>query len=202
VRTLSAQATSYCGIISPGNGHGIIAVGLKDVGYPPMPEIITYEEEIRSEVEKRLGSRLSLLQPVVGTVFPNFSLLLSAAHTFRVWHPRGPDKTAVWSWVYVDKMAPPEVKEAYRLSSLRAFSPGGTFEQDDMDNWQECTQTCRGVVSRRYQLNYQMGLGHERFNQDLTVWESDYRISKNNHRNFYRRWAQLMAAKSWAEIKG
>jgi 3-phenylpropionate/trans-cinnamate dioxygenase alpha subunit len=202
VRTLSAQATSYCGIISPGNGHGIIAVGPNDVGYPPMPEIIAYEEEVRSEVERRLGSRLSLLQPVVGTVFPNFSLLLSAAHTFRVWHPRGPDKTEVWSWVYVDKMAPPEVKEAYRLSSLRAFSPGGTFEQDDMDNWQECTQTCRGVVSRRYRLNYQMGLGHERFNQDLTAWESDYRISENNHRNFYRRWVQLMTAKSWAEVKG
>ena len=124
VRMLSAQATSYCGIISPGNGHGIIAVGPKDVAYPPMPELIAYEEETRSEVETRLGSRLSLLQPVVGTVFPNFSLSLSAAHTFRAWHPRGPDKAAASSWVYVDKMAPPEVKEAYRLSSLRAFSPG------------------------------------------------------------------------------
>ena len=32
--------------------------------------------------------------------------------------------------------------------ALRGFSPSGTFEQDDMDNWQECTQTCRGVVAR------------------------------------------------------
>lgn len=68
-----------------------------------------------------------------------------------------------------------------------------------MDNWQECTQTCRGAVSRRYHLNYQMGLGHQRFNEDLMAWESEYRISENNHRNFYRRWAQLMAAESWAE---
>jgi hypothetical protein len=41
-----------------------------------------------------------------------------------------------------------------------------------------------------------MGLGHERLNEDLTVWESDDRIGENNHRNFYRRWAQLMAARA------
>ena len=47
---------------------------------------------------------------------------------------------------------------AVRLAGVRGFSPSGTFEQDDMDNWQACTQTCRGVVSRRYHLNYEMGL--------------------------------------------
>ncbi len=41
-----------------------------------------------------------------------------------------------------------EVKEALRLAGVRGFSPSGTFEQDDMDNWQECTRTCRGVVSQ------------------------------------------------------
>jgi len=56
---------------------------------------------------------------------------------------RGPDKTEVWSWLYVDKAAPPEIKEAYRLAGVRGFSPSGTFEQDDMDNWQECTRSCR-----------------------------------------------------------
>jgi hypothetical protein len=38
-------------------------------------------------------------------------------------------------------------------------------------------------------------------NDDLRAWESEYRISENNHRQFYRRWAQLMLAKSWAEVK-
>jgi hypothetical protein len=42
-----------------------------------------------------------------------------------------------------------------------------------------------------------MGLGHESFNEDLRGWASDYRISENNHRNFYRRWSQLMAANGW-----
>jgi len=134
-------------------------------------------------------------------VFPNFSMLRATSRTFRVWHPRGPDKTEVWSWVYVDRAAPPQVKEAIRLAGVRGFSPSGTFEQDDMDNWQECTHTCRGVVSRRFALNTQMGLGHERFDENLKAWASDFRMSESNHRRFYGRWAQLMAAESWAEVK-
>src|SRR6516165_5575439 len=56
---------------------------------------------------------------------------------------RGPDKTEVWAWVFADKAAPPEVKEAIRLAGVRVFGPSGTFEQDDMDNWQGCTQSGR-----------------------------------------------------------
>jgi 3-phenylpropionate/trans-cinnamate dioxygenase alpha subunit len=207
---LSAIRTGFAGdfrlrpttggtLVSPGNGHCIIALGPNDVAEPPEPELLSYEAETRLEVEKRLGNRIRAVNPVVGTVFPNFSMLRATSHTFRVWHPRGPEKTEVWSWVFVDKAAPPHVKEALRLSGVRGFGPSGTFEQDDMDNWQECTQTSRGVVSRRYQLNMQMGLGHEQFNQELGAWASDFRLSESNHRQFYRRWAQLVAADSWAE---
>jgi hypothetical protein len=83
---------------------------------------------------------------------------------------------------------------------VRGFSPSGTFEQDDMDNWQECTQTCRGVVSRRMPVNNQMGLGHERFDAALGAWASDAGFSESNHRQFYGRWAEIMAAESWREL--
>ncbi len=187
-------------MVSPGNGHILICVGPKDVGDPPMPEILDYEQQIRPEVEKRLGSRSALINPIVGTMFPNFSMLRATSRTFRVWQPRGPDKTEVWSWVFTDKAAPPHVKEAIRLAGVRGFSPSGTFEQDDMDNWQECTRTCRGVISRRAFLNTQMGLGHERFDEGLNAWASDFRISESNHRQFYGRWAQLMKAESWSDM--
>ena len=188
-------------MLSPGNGHCIITVGPDVVADPPAPEILAYEAQIRPEMAQRLGPRLGLVKPVVGTVFPNFSMLRPTSRTLRVWHPRGPDKTEVWAWVYVDKAAPPDVKEAIRLAGARVFGPSGTFEQDDMDNWQECTQTGRGVVARRALLNYEMGLGHERFDADLQAWTSDHHLSESNHRQFYRRWAQLMAAKSWAEVE-
>jgi 3-phenylpropionate/trans-cinnamate dioxygenase subunit alpha len=181
-------------LVSPGRGHVLICVGPNDLGEPPVPEILAYEEEIRSEVERRLGPRRRLVNPIVGTAFPNFSMLRATSRTFRVWQPRGPDKTEVWSWLYVDRAAPPQIKEAYRLAGVRGFSPSGTFEQDDMDNWQECTRSCRGVVSRRSVLNTQMGLGHERFDERLNAWASDFRVSESNHRQFYRRWAELMAA--------
>jgi phenylpropionate dioxygenase-like ring-hydroxylating dioxygenase large terminal subunit len=184
-------------IVSPGNGHAVVCVGPNDMTEPPMPEILAYEQEIRAEVEQRLGPRMRLVSPVVGTVFPNFSLLRVGSRTFRVWHPRGPDKTEVWSWVYVDKAAPRHIKEAIRLAGMRGFGPSGSFEQDDMDNWQECTRACRGAVSRRAFLNTRMGLGHERFDHDLNAWASDFRMSESNHRRFYRRWAQLMEAESW-----
>ena len=197
---VTAKPTAGGTMLSPGNGHCILAVGPQDVSDPPIPDILAYEEAIRPEVEQRLGPRRHLVNPIVGTVFPNFSMLRATSRTFRVWHPRGPDKIVVWSWVYTDAAAPAAVKEAMRLAGVRGFSPSGTFEQDDMDNWQECTQTCRGVVSRRVPLNTQMGLGHDRFDPDLEAWASDYRLSENNHRHFYRRWAQLMAASSWTEV--
>ena len=187
-------------MVSPGNGHVVICFGPNDSSDPPVPEILDYEQQIRAEVERRLGLRSALVNPFVGTMFPNFSMLRATSRTLRVWHPRGPEKTEVWSWIYIDKAAPPHVKEAIRLAGVRGFSPAGTFEQDDMDNWQECTRTCRGVVSRRSLLNTQMGLGHERFDDSLQGWVSDFRMSESNHRQFYGRWAQLMTGGSWAEM--
>ena len=151
-------------------------------------------------MEKRLGPRLGLITPIVGTVSPNFSMLFANARTMQVWHPRGSHKMEVWTWVYVDKTAPPELKEAVRRTGVWSQRPAGNFEQDDMDNWQACTETCRGVVSCRFPLNMQMGLGNERFDEDLGAWANDFWISESNHRRFYQRWAQLMAANSWAEV--
>jgi phenylpropionate dioxygenase-like ring-hydroxylating dioxygenase large terminal subunit len=186
--------------LSLGNGHSIMTVGPDMVADPPAAEILAYEEQILPEMKQRLGARLQLGKPIAGTVFPNFSMLRPTSRTIRVWHPRGPDKTEVWAWIFVDKAAPPEVKKALRLAGARVFGPGGTFEQDDMDNWQGCTQTARGAVARRALLNYGMGLGDERFDEELGAWASGYRYSESNHRRFYRRWAQLMAADSRGEI--
>jgi 3-phenylpropionate/trans-cinnamate dioxygenase subunit alpha len=189
-------------VMAPGNGHCVAGVGPDTLADPPVPAILEYEKAIAPEMARRLGPRLKRIKPIVGTVFPNFSMLRPTSRTFRVWHPRGPDKTEVWAWVYVDKAAPPEVKKAIRLAGARVFGPSGTFEQDDMDNWQGCTQTARGVVARRQKLSYEMGLGHERFDAELGARASDYRFSELIQLDFYRRWAQLMAAPNWSDLPG
>ncbi|HVB17961.1 MAG TPA: aromatic ring-hydroxylating dioxygenase subunit alpha, partial [Stellaceae bacterium] len=180
-------------------GHSIMTVGPDMQADPPNPVVLAYEAEIAAEMRERLGPRLGLGKPIAGTVFPNLSMLRPTSRTLRVWHPRGPDKTEVWAWVYADKAAPPEVKEAIRLAGVRVFGPSGTFEQDDMDNWQGCTQTARGPVARRLALNYEMGLGHDRFDDRFAAEASEYRYSETNHRGFYRRWAQLMQEDRRAE---
>jgi phenylpropionate dioxygenase-like ring-hydroxylating dioxygenase large terminal subunit len=187
-------------MLRPRDGHCIIGVGPDMIIDPPVAELQAYEAEIAPEVERRLGPRLKRVKPIVGTLFPNFSMLRSVSRTFRVWHPRGPEKTEVWGWVFADKAAPAAVKEAIRLAGMRGFGPSGTFEQDDMDNWQGCTQTGRGMVARRGFLSYEMGLGHEHFDEELKAWASDYRYSEINHRGFYRRWAQLMSGDGWASV--
>jgi len=197
---VTTKANSGGAMVSPGNGHILICVGPDDSGEPPVPELQAYEADTAAEVAQRLGPRSAHINPLVGTMFPNFSLLRATSRTFRVWHPRGPEKTEVWSWVFADKAAPPAVKQALRLTGIRGFSPSGTFEQDDMDNWQECTQTCRGAVSRRMKLNTQMGLGHDRFDPRLGALASTFRISESNHRLFYQRWADLMDAPRWADL--
>lgn len=193
------QSTGGCMIYS-GNGHCFISLGPDEVADPPIAEILAYEEEIKAEYRERLGPRVGVINPLAGTVFPNFSLLRAAARTFRVWHPKGPDKIEIWSWNFVDKAAPAHVKDAYRLAAIRGFSPSGTFEQDDMDNWEGCTQSGRGAVSRRNMLNIQMGMGHEGFDEKLNAWASESRLSESNHREYYRHWARLLSGESWSSL--
>jgi len=76
-------------MLSLGNGHCIIGVGPNTIADPPAPEILAYEAAIVPEMKKRLGRRLELVKPIVGTVFPNFSMLRPTSRTFRVWHRGG-----------------------------------------------------------------------------------------------------------------
>lgn len=163
------------------------------------PEVAEYEKSILPEMERRLGTvRARKISPVHGTVFPNLSWLFGT-RTLRVWHPRGPEKTEIWAWCILDKAAPPEVKRAWRLHCMRRFGPTGTWEQDDMDNWIKSGESGRSFIARRYPLNFQMGLGHERYAEGLPGRVGDLQSEMNN-RSFYSFWADLMTAKDWSDL--
>ena len=196
----AARQTPGGGTLSPGNGHCILAVGAEDYSSAAEGIIQRYEESIRAETLSRLGERLEKITPNVGTLFPHMSFLRGSSRSFRVWHPKGPDKIEVISCQFVDKAAPQEIKDALRVTGLRAFGPSGVLEQDDMDNWEEGTRTNRGTVTRRHSLNYQMGLGHDRFDEELGAWASDFKLSDSNPRYFYQRWARLTQADSWDQV--
>ncbi len=104
-------------------------------------EVVAYEKEVRAEVRARLGPRIDVVRPVVGTVFPTWRSFaarpIPSACGTRV-APKAP-KSGPGS--LLTRHAPASLKEAVRLAGLRSFGPAGTFEQDDIDNWRECTQS-------------------------------------------------------------
>ncbi len=188
--------------VSPQGGHGVITrPGFNpDATWPvdEWPQINEYyHQTLVGEMEQHLGPRTHLIEPIVGTCFPNLSFEF---FTMRVWHPRGPQKTEVWSWCFVDKAAPEHLKREMQLFHSRRFGPGGAFEQDDGENWNQCTYASNGRISRRQEFNYSMGLGHERYDENVPglTCESP---SEVRQRNLYSRWAELMAAESWDDIR-
>ena len=70
----------------------------------------------------------------------------------------------------------------------------GGFEQDDMENWVEITQTLRGPMARRLLLQYKMGLEATPAKDwpGSGVVYSLSSLSELNERVFYRHWQKLL----------
>jgi phenylpropionate dioxygenase-like ring-hydroxylating dioxygenase large terminal subunit len=134
------------------------------------------------------------------TVFPNFSFL-AGTQTVRVWHPRGPNQIEVWTWTVLPADAPDDVKNAWRISTLRTFSSAGLFEQDDGENWNEIQKVLRGYVARHHNFNAQMGIGHAT-TQDVDLPGSLlYRpVGEEAARGLYRRWASMVSGEAWLDM--
>jgi 3-phenylpropionate/trans-cinnamate dioxygenase alpha subunit len=157
---------------------------------PQRPKMQEYLDSIRPEMEAHLGyDRAHRLATVHATLFPNFSFLGSG--TVRVWQPKGPEKMEIWAWVYVDKDAPDDIKHYIRRQSAYNFNPSGMFEQDDGENWNQCTASSRGYIARQYPFNYQMGLGHDQAMEEYPG-RRGANFAELNQRGFYQRWRELM----------
>ncbi len=177
-----------------GHGTGFFISPMERNGGVRFMEKALREYYVSSQARyaERLGqARVQGPMNAHATLFPSFSYL-PGTNTLRVWHPRGPDQMEVYSWILVEKSMPPEVKEAQRLFTLRTFSPSGLLEQDDGENWGEIQKVLKGTVQKRYAFNYQMGLGHEREDQEGYPGRLSYVMSEGAARGFYRRYTQLM----------
>jgi phenylpropionate dioxygenase-like ring-hydroxylating dioxygenase large terminal subunit len=185
----------------PEHGHAaLVFVQTADLPFIPtyqnVPVVQEYFQHVYEERQRRLGKEARLLGRV-GTVFPNMSFLSRQPRSIAVWHPRGALKTEAWRWFLVDQDAPQEVKDFLRHYYMRYSGPGGLTEQDDMENWNYASAASKGVIARRYDYNYQMGLGFESADADLPgVMSEGY--SEQNQRALYQRWATLMAGRDGA----
>lgn len=68
-----------------------------------------------------------------------------------------------------------------------------------MENWNYASAASKGVIARRYPYNYQMGMGAESTHA-VVPGVVTVGMSEQNQRGFYKHWAELMAATSWAEL--
>ena len=81
-----------------------------------------------------------------GNIFPNATF--GAQLGMAVWHPQGPSETEVWRWYFVDKDAPPEVRELWRHYSVLYSGPVGVTEQDDSEAWNYAQKASSGTIAR------------------------------------------------------
>jgi phenylpropionate dioxygenase-like ring-hydroxylating dioxygenase large terminal subunit len=171
----------------PRRGHGVTKYNLH--------LFQEYQQDTLPEVERRLGSfRAQHVQLGNHSLFPNGVL------GFRLALPQGPLQTEFWHFSLVDKEAPEEIKRALRTGSQGNNGAAGMFEQDDIDNWRQVSESGRSPVARRYPQDLSMGVGHASIHPDYPGMVSERYISENNQRNYYARWQEFMNAESWADI--
>ncbi len=185
-----------------GNGHGIVGFGggaAGGAGVNSMPPVVRdYYIDHLPELEQRLGlTRAKQVVGTVSTIFPNSSPHMRAQ--FRVYPPKGPHTTELWVFCIVDKHSPPEFRTAMKRHLTNTFGPSGGLEQDDMNNWINCTASGYGSVGNKYMSHVAMGIGHEGVHEALPgkVAPSP---SEMNQRAFYGKWAEMMEASSWSQI--
>jgi hypothetical protein len=106
----------------------------------------------------------------------------------------------------MDKAMPQQAKEELARAFEVTYGPGGMQQKDDMENWYIMTQYSKGMMTRRTPLNTHLRLGDPLLHGPSTpnigmpgYWQPDY--SDENTRIFYRRWAEVLTAKDWGELK-
>ena len=162
---------SYGHMITPGRGHVLHFVK----GEPGDDDFmgLGLPHELRAKFDEHLEPAQATIAREhgisAGTVFPNFHWLqLPTAGdmeskpvpflNFRVHQPLTPTRTRMWSWIAVDRDASAEHRRASYETYVRTFGPSGIFDQDDMENWEDCTRASIGPAARRYTLHHRMGL--------------------------------------------
>ena len=169
-------------------------------GFADYPVVQEYLQEKWAKRKERLGKLAHINEPP--HIFPNMG---SVGRIIRVLNPQGPAETEMWSYILVDKAAPPEVKEGAVRYHERRWGPNGMIQKDDMENWYILTQYSKGHMTRsRLRQNAQLGMSTPSLHGPSTfglpgMWHPE--PSDENIRRFYERWANVMAARDWDEMR-
>lgn len=134
-------------------------------------------------------------------IFPNLWIASSGTQlSLRL--PRGPDRTEIWWFTLIDRTIPAERREKIVRRANHTFGPAGMLEQDDGENWDQSTRATRGVIGRRYPLNFSINLGRGGIRHDQPGLPH-IATHVNEHAQLwtYRAWADWMDAKDWSALQ-
>jgi ethylbenzene dioxygenase alpha subunit len=164
-------------------------------------ELLRYMKSRADSIAARLGDFRKNMWGAVSsaTVFPNFSFL-PGYFTFRTFQPKGPTGIEIMAWTLVPRNMPADIKDRFRRGAMRTFSPAGILETDDGENWENCTATNAGVVTRKQKLYYGLNPKGGDVEAGLPGDITRGQVSDVNQRAFYRRWAELMDGRTWADV--
>lgn len=133
-------------------------------------------------------------------VFPNLWITTNQQLCLRL--PKGPDQTEIWWFTLYDKNQAPEKNAKLVERANHTFGPAGLLEQDDGENWDQSTRQTRGVVARRYPLNFAMNLGRgEIVKPEGGAAHIDTHVNEHAQLWTYRSWSEWMDASSWDALK-
>ncbi len=153
---------------------------------------------VRPEVQEQLGpiGSRSLGHP---NIFPNLWITLTRQMCLRI--PRGPFETELWWFTIVPKDLPEKERATAIYMANHAFGPAGLLEQDDGENWSHSTRGAKGTVTRTRRLNYSMGLGRDRVEEDNSGQARiETVVSEHGQRWNYQSWQEWMQADSWPAL--
>jgi len=185
----------------------------------PLPHYLALPEQIFEAMERRLTpEQLSAIERVTvvhGNVFPNLGFVEGiftttgdpgippiACQSLHQYQPTGPTSTESWFWLLVPKEASDEWREAARVTFIRTHSLGGTFFQDDHENFTNITSMNQGVIAQQDSFNYTIGAflePDESWPGPGTAYAADY--NEANHRSFYRQWLREMTRDFGSEVR-
>ena len=154
----------------------------------------------RAEAQEQLGA-LGVESRGHPNIFPNLWIASSGTQlSLRL--PRGPGSTEIWWFTILDRNMPPELRKAAIMRANHTFGPAGMLEQDDGENWDQSTRAARGMVGRRYPLNFSMNLGRGTIRHEPSgLAHIDAHISEHAQLWTYRAWADWMAAEDWDALR-
>jgi len=154
----------------------------------------------RPEAQEQLGA-LGVESRGHPNIFPNLWIASSGTQlSLRL--PRGPGSTEIWWFTILDRNMPPELRKAAIMRANHTFGPAGMLEQDDGENWDQSTRAARGMVGRRYPLNFSMNLGRGTIRHEPSgLAHIDAHISEHAQLWTYRAWADWMAAEDWDALR-